>query len=312
LLTDTMGLIFDIKRFAVHDGPGIRTTVFFKGCPLDCWWCHNPESRDEAPERVTHAARCLRCGACVEACRHHALAMGEGGPVLDRARCTLDGACAHACPAEAVETIGRTWSVDELMAELRRDVIFFDQSGGGVTFSGGEPLMQPEFLQAMLERCRTESIRTAVDTSGYAPPDVFDATAQRTDLLLFDLKHPVESQHTIYTGVSNRLILENLRTAASMRQNRGRPDLLIRTPVVPTVNDSDEAIRQLGEIVAGLPGSPPLDLLPYETLGVDKHARVGRTYRLPDVDPPDEARIDAIVRMLRKADIEVTVRGEPR
>jgi pyruvate formate lyase activating enzyme len=181
------GCVFDIKKYAIHDGPGIRTTVFFKGCPLQCQWCHNPESWRESSELGFRRGRCIRCGQCVEVCKEQAILLTEDGPVTNVDKCKLCGECADACATGAREIIGQEMTVSQVMGEVEKDIIFYDQSDGGVTFSGGEPLMQPDFLLAILNQCRAHGIHTAVDTTCYAEPEVVQKIAEKTDLFLCDL-----------------------------------------------------------------------------------------------------------------------------
>ncbi|MBC7222650.1 glycyl-radical enzyme activating protein, partial [Candidatus Bipolaricaulota bacterium] len=212
------GIIFDIQRFSVHDGPGIRTTVFLKGCPLRCRWCHNPEGISPHPELMFFDYKCLGCCTCARVCPQKAIifpeAWGENGkslPQLAREKCTGCGLCAEACPSGAWRLVGQRITVEELVSVLERDLLLYDRSAGGVTFSGGEPLFQPEFLLAALKACKDLGIHTAVDTSGFAPAPLFERIASFVDLFLFDLKPMDEEEHRRYTGASNRPIHENLR-----------------------------------------------------------------------------------------------------
>jgi len=202
------GTIFDIKKYAIHDGPGIRTTVFFKGCPLRCRWCHNPEGQSSKPEMFVRPSRCLKeCSECLSVCEREAISRTEISPVIDRERCNSCGKCAEVCPAEAIEVVGRQMSVQEVMAEVEKDMIFHDESGGGVTFSGGEPLLQPVFLSTLLEKSKEKDIHTTVDTSGYASFEIMEEIAKNVDLFLYDLKIMDEKKHKEYTGKSNKVIL---------------------------------------------------------------------------------------------------------
>jgi len=300
------GMIFDIKRFAIHDGPGIRTTVFLKGCPLRCASCHNPEGRASGPEIILRGALCIRCGACTRACPRGALSAGVGPPRLDRSRCDACGACAEVCVADGIERVGREATVAEVLAEVERDIVVYDESGGGVTFSGGEPLAQPAFLEALLLACRARGIRTAVDTCGYAPRETIARACDLADLILYDIKMMDGEGHRALTGVPNREILENLRWLAA----RGRP-VVVRVPLVPGVNDGDGEVRLLGEFVASLPGRPPIDILPYHRSGAAKYERLGRVYALPDASPPAAARVSEMARLLADFGLDVTIRGNP-
>jgi pyruvate formate lyase activating enzyme len=300
-----MGMILDIKKFALHDGPGIRTTVFFKGCPLDCWWCHNPESRESGPEPVFRNGRCIRCGRCVEACREGAITMTEDGPAVNDGRCRLGFACAEACPTEARQIIGREMSAAEVMKEITSDVVFFDESGGGVTMSGGEPLMQPEFLGRLLRACRTAEIHTALDTTGHAPPEVIGAVADDVDLFLYDLKLMDDAGHRKYCGAPNDLILENLRRLSS----EGR-EIIVRVPLVPGITDGEANLEAIASFLASLPAHHPIDILPYQRLGLDKYDMMKRSCPLRDLQPPAEEAVEAAVRLLAHSGGRIMVRGE--
>src|ERR1022692_4220049 len=242
----TTGRVFHIERFAVHDGPGIRVAVFFKGCPLRCLWCHSPESQSAASDLLFKADRCIRCGYCVPACAAHAIAATDAGGaaafVTERDRCDACGHCADACPSGARSVAGRTLTVAELIGEVMQDRVFFDRSGGGVTFSGGEPLMQPVFLAAAIAACRANGVHTAVETSGYGSKAAIDAAA-RADLVLFDLKLCDDSRHRRATGVSNRVILDNFARLASRH-----PAVRVRVPLVPGINDDAANLDAIGAL----------------------------------------------------------------
>jgi pyruvate formate lyase activating enzyme len=284
------GVVFKIQRYSLQDGPGIHTTVFLKGCPLDCWWCHNPESHSPEPEITIVESRCIRCGECGERCPNKL-----AGP------CTRCGACVDACPADARQMIGRTMTTRDLLAEVRKDRIFYDESGGGVTLSGGEPLMQPEFLQSVLRACRDDGIHTAIDTCGYAPQEQLLAAAALADLVLYDLKMMSDAGHVRFTGVSNTRILDNL-VALGERHHR----IWVRVPVIPGVNDSGEELERMARFAAGVPGVRRLCLLPYHELGSQKSRRLGRPYRMDGTAVPGPERLEAMAKLFREAGLEVT------
>jgi len=280
------GTIFDLKRYAINDGPGIRTAVFMKGCPLDCWWCHNPEGRLPRPQLMVRLNRCRQCGDCLEACPQGAIRL-DNKVYTDPALCQGCGMCALACVHGARELVGRTVTVPELLREIERDVVFFDQSGGGVTLTGGEPLMQEQFATELLQACRTHGIHTAVDTSGYASWKVVAEVAQYTDLFLYDLKHMDDALHKKYTGVSNRPILRNLR-----RLVEGGAKVIVRIPLIPEVNDNEENLRLTAQFLAGLPKLIGVEVLPYHDIAQAKYSALELEYRLPDLASPTAERVE--------------------
>jgi pyruvate formate lyase activating enzyme len=285
------GLVFQIERFAVHDGPGIRVAVFLKGCPLRCWWCHSPESQRATPELLLKTDRCIVCGSCVPACTHDAIAAVDDGYTTSRHRCAACGDCTDLCPTGARTIVGREMTVPELMAEIDKDRVFVEQSGGGVTFSGGEPLMQPAFLAEALAACRAAGLHVAVETSGYAPWSAMQVVLG-ADLLFFDLKAADDDVHHRVTGVSNRRILDNFR-----RLSREHPAVRPRIPLIPGINDDGADLDALGRIVAAA-GLHEVDLLPYHTAGEAKYGRLGRPYPLGHVAPPSaDALAHARVRL---------------
>ncbi|HML03424.1 MAG TPA: glycyl-radical enzyme activating protein [Candidatus Bathyarchaeia archaeon] len=271
------GVVFNVERYAIQDGPGIRTTVFFKGCPLRCWWCHNPEGQKKGFELVFRPSRCIECGKCLKSCTRQALAYVSKQLVIDRKRCTVCGACVCKCPSEALSIAGKRTSVEEVMKIIEKDMPFYDESRGGVTFSGGEPLMQPDFLEALLEECVKKGINTALDTSGYASSHVVDRFCRKIDLFLFDVKIMGDLRHRKYTGVSNRRILENLQR---MVKNGGRVEVSL--PIIPGINDDEENIEKTGEFLASLRKIESVSLLPYHRMGVDKYKSLGKPYKLAE------------------------------
>ncbi len=260
------GCIFDIKQFAIHDGDGVRTTVFFKGCPLRCAWCHNPEGLSPSPELYVQRAGCLACGLCQQPCTH--------------ADCKPFGRCLHVCPKNLVRPAGREYGVEELATKLRRQKLFFESSGGGITLSGGEPLLQADFCAALLKELNGE-LNVALETSGYADEADFLRVAERCDFVMMDLKLMDEKAHRRYTGVSNARILHNAR----LLMERGIPHLF-RTPLIPAITDTEENLRAIADFI----GDEPIELLPYNELAGAKYASVGRTY--PDwIDPKNASPV---------------------
>lgn len=298
------GIVFDVKKFSIHDGPGIRTTVFFKGCPLNCWWCHNPESQSPEPELVIRPTRCIECEACLEACEQGAISRDSDGVTTDIEKCTLCGACVEVCYAEAREIVGREMTVAQVMAEIERDVPFYDESGGGVTFSGGEPLFQPDFLFALLQACREQEIHTALDTCGFAPWETLDRIRKTVDLFLYDLKLMDDARHRTFTGASNEPIIRNLRALSQ----RGH-DIILRVPVIPGVNDDEEDVHQIGQFAASLPDLRQVDLLPYHHTAAQKYERLHKAYRLPETRPPSDGRMSEIARIMQGLGLQVNIGG---
>jgi pyruvate formate lyase activating enzyme len=297
------GSIFDIRRYTLHDGPGIRTTVFLKGCPLSCWWCHNPESRSSTAQVMVRENLCVRCGECAAACMHGAVTLQDDGPHTDAELCELCGACVAACAAGARELVGRTVTPAEVLAELQTDIPFFDESGGGVTFSGGEPLQQPEFLAQLLTGCKVLELHTAVDTSGYAPWQVLQGLLDRVDLFLYDLKCIDDQRHQHYTGVSNGVILHNLA-----RLQAAGADVIVRIPIIPGLNDDESEISAAGQFCARL-GIRRVDLLPYHASAGAKYRRLGIPYALEQVAAPADEHMQALSETLKALGLDARVGG---
>jgi len=285
----------DIKRFAVHDGPGIRTTLFLQGCPLRCPWCHNPETYEAKPRLAYTAHRCLHCGECVAACPQGCHTMAEGRHGFDRTRCVGCGRCAEACLGSALRLYGRPITVDEAVARLLEDRAFYAATGGGVTLSGGEPLLQAEFCRAVLARLRAEGIDTAVDTCGHVPRRAFERVLPYVSRFLYDLKAADNAVHERLTGAGNRLILENLRTLAEA----GKP-VEVRLILIPDHNLSEADIRLAGERLRGLRTLTAVKLLAYQSLARSKFAALGLPDTMPRVPSPDDAALRRVAGQLRK------------
>lgn len=301
----TTGTIFDIKKFAIHDGPGLRTTVFFKGCPLACWACHNPEGKEKRKDLFVRAERCTLCGDCLEVCEPGSISLDGDKLQLDRSTCTSCGLCIETCLPGALVLAGREVSVREVMREIERDVVFYDQSGGGVTFSGGEPLSQPDFLLELMRACKEKDISVVVDTSGFAPPELVESVAELADLFLFDLKLVDGQRHQDFTGSSNEGILENLAWLSA-----NGPPVVIRVPLFSGINDDEENIGALGKFVAALPSPHIIDILPYHNTGIDKYRQLDHAYKMGDALPPSDAETGAVVRSLKEFGLTVLVRGD--
>jgi pyruvate formate lyase activating enzyme len=299
----TTGTVFNIQKYSIHDGPGIRTTIFLKGCPLNCWWCQNPESQLSGQEMIFWRDRCVGCGACSKICPSDAIQIENGMMITEKEKCILCGKCIEKCPALAREIIGKKFTIEEVIKEIEKDMVFYEESGGGVTFSGGEPLGQSEFLEGLLNGCREKKIHTAVDTSGYISWEILNKISLKVDLFLYDLKIMDSEKHKKYTGVSNEIILENLKKLSSIHNN-----IFIRFPVIPGVNDDSQNIRETGEFLSSLKVAQ-VNLLPYHYIGRDKYRRLGRTYHLAATQTPSEEKLSEVSVILKKFNLNVKLRG---
>lgn len=280
------GTVFDIQKCSVHDGPGIRTTVFLKGCPLDCLWCHNPESKFPKPQLMLYTAKCIGCGECVLACPDglHAFS-ADGTHLIDRKHCLRCGKCETVCTG-ALHLCGRKMSVDEVMTEVLKDKLFYDNSGGGITLSGGEPLMQAEFALALLTEAKRHELHTAIETSGFAKWETLKAFAEVVDLFLWDVKETDSEQHKTFTGVGNELILDNLE-----RLNALGAKVILRCPIIPGCNDREEHLANIGRLAERLSCVDHIDVEPYHPLGKGKASALGRQYPLETLASPTEETI---------------------
>ncbi len=293
--------IFAIKRYAIHDGPNIRTTVFLKGCPLSCWWCHNPEGMSRSIDIVSITDRCVGCGYCADQCPEKSLTISAQGITRDNSKCSGCSNCIEVCPALVHEATGWVATTASVMAEIIKDLPFYDQSGGGVTFSGGEPIMQPEFLIDLLKECGKLDIHRAVDTSAYAKTETILKVARHADIFLIDLKLMDSDRHKLYTGVGNELIHANI-TALAKAGHRIR----IRLPLIPGVNDDDENIIHTGSFMVGLPNVTEIDILPYHQTAVAKYKKLSITYPCASFPAVTEEKVQHVRAILEQ--IGLTVR----
>ncbi|MCL6477683.1 MAG: glycyl-radical enzyme activating protein [Peptococcaceae bacterium] len=296
-------VVFNIQKFCVHDGPGIRTTVFFKGCPLSCLWCHNPEGRSFKREMLINLEKCSGCGQCRQICARGAVSMTASGPVQDESRCVLCEKCVDYCLNSAREVAGREYTVEELMVEIEKDRPFYDQSGGGVTFSGGEALWQIDFLADLAGACKNRGIPVAVDTCGYAPFTSFERILDYVDVFLYDIKLMDPDLHAKYTGKDNRLILENLGKLAGKGAN-----INLRLPLIEGINAGDGNIASIIDFIRGMNISR-VNLLPYHDLGRAKYARLAGEYRPGPLSAPPGERMEEIKRLFEANNYKVKIGG---
>jgi pyruvate formate lyase activating enzyme len=291
------GIVFNIQRYSLHDGPGIRTIVFLKGCPLDCQWCSNPESKSAKKQIVLKPDGCLSCGKCYEVCPSGARADSNF------TGCTFCGECAKICPMEALEIIGREMTVDEVLEEVEKDRSFFHSSGGGVTLSGGEPLVQHKFAYELIRALKKMHLHTAIETTGYAPFENAEKVLGSVDLILYDLKHMDDEKHKKYTGVSNALILENARRIAKTKKD----DMIFRMPLIGGVNADRENLERLADFAEEL-GVLEVHLLPYHKYGEGKYKKLGVEYIFEGYTP-DDAEIEEDIRLLEARGIRAKKGG---
>jgi pyruvate formate lyase activating enzyme len=300
LLEEVKGIVFDVQRYSLHDGPGLRTSVFLKGCPLHCKWCSNPESQRFGPELLLFSANCLLCGTCVEVCAVGARTVVGEELVWDRRFCTSCGACVNVCPLRAMTQSGHRQKAGEVIEQVLRDVAFY-QDGGGLTLSGGEPLAQPAFAEALLRLAKAENLNTALETTGHAPWEVLERLLPYVDLWLYDVKHLDSEAHREHTGLGNELILSNLRRLASLQA-----PIALRLPLIPGFNMAEDNLRRTAILAMELGGAVcSIDLLPYHGLARAKYAALGRTYLWGDHDPPTAEDVDAVAAIFYSHGLDV-------
>lgn len=302
-----MALVFDIKRYAINDGPGIRITIFMKGCPLSCVWCHNPEGISIHKEKLYTKKKCIGCQSCVEVCPEHALTLTKEGIVSNDDLCVLCGKCVDACPTLALEMSGTAYSADYLMDEILKETAFMDRSAGGVTFCGGEPLMHPDMLLELLRRCGEEDIHRVVDTTLYARPEIVTEVMHNCEMFLVDLKQMDSEKHRRFCGTPNERILSNLK----MISEEGA-DFFIRIPLIEGVNADEENIRRSAEFLASISWKrKEVNLLPYHDIGKNKHEKLHTIYNrenIPMATPSEEVQ-QRTIAIFAEYGIRATIGG---
>ncbi len=300
-----MSLIFDVKRYAINDGPGIRITIFLKGCPLSCVWCHNPESIEKRVEKLFTSSKCIGCKACVENCENHACTLTKEGILTDTNACLLCGKCAEVCPTGATQMSGTKYPIEEIMSIIKKETLVMDQSEGGVTFSGGEPLFHHELLVKLLDECGKEEIHRCVDTTGFTSAKKLLEVASRCEHFLYDLKVMDDEKHKQYTGVSNTQILSNLQLLASTDVN-----INIRIPLIKGVNDDDENIHQTALFINTLHKKPLMvNILPYHSIAQKKYEKLGRIEKFIKMEEPDVACQKRVISLFESHGVKAMIGG---
>jgi pyruvate formate lyase activating enzyme len=294
------GLVFNIQKFSIHDGPGIRTTVFMKGCSLACKWCSNPESMNRNQEIMTYDVRCIGCKKCVEACPVGAIVFTEKGREINWDKCDNCLKCARVCPSKAIECVGAYMTVDEVVKKVEDDRTFYDNSNGGMTVSGGEALIQSKFIGDLLKKCRGKGIHTALDTSGSAPWQDIESVLEHVDLVLMDIKHMDAGMHKKGTGIGNEIILENAEKIAA------RVRTWIRIPLIPDYNDSESNIKKVAEFASDI-GAEKISVLSYHELGSSKYPKLGRTYTMEGTTPPKEEAVEMVGKIIESYGLKVEI-----
>ncbi len=298
-------LIFDVKRYAINDGPGIRITIFLKGCSLNCKWCHNPESIPRQQQKMYSSDKCIGSSECIKHCPNDALTLTPQGIITNADLCAMCGKCAEVCPTKAMEMTGELMTVDQVMTQIKKETILMDNSEGGVTFSGGEPLMHHEFLIEMLDACGKEGIHRCIDTTGFANTKTLLEVAEKSEHFLYDLKMMDSDKHKEWTGVPNEKILENLKLLAATGMS-----INIRIPLIKGVNDDYKNIHESAKFIVALEGKKPIvNILPFHNIAEKKYEKLGQHYERGIMDEPDIARQDEIIEMFKSYGLNAIIGG---
>lgn len=286
------GTVFDIQRMSVHDGPGIRTTVFLKGCPLRCLWCHNPESHKRIPELAFYESQCIGCGECIQICKNHEIVDGEHR--INREKCISCGTCAESCTG-ALKILGKIYDVESVMKEVRKDLRFYENSGGGLTVSGGEPLMQADFVAALLKKAKEEGMHTCLETTGYVKQEVLLATVPYVDLYLYDYKETDSERHRKFTGGGNERIFENLFALDKIGAS-----IILRCPIIPGLNDREEHLTGIAETANRLKNIRMVHIEPYNSFGEGKSESIGKEYSLKGLKMPEDDTVERWIAFVQE------------
>jgi len=300
---DTKGIVFDIQKFSVHDGPGVRTIVFLKGCPLSCRWCCNPESQDNEPQVMFIAQNCNGCKRCFNVCSTGAIDFTLPSRI-NHNKCDNCGKCVDVCNSEALNMAGTVRTVEEILIELSKDTIMYRRSGGGITLSGGEVLAQIDFAEELLKGCKSKGWHTAIETSGFASISILERILPHLDLVMLDIKHMDSKKHKEYVGQNNEIILENARIIAKS----GKP-LVIRIPILTGFNDDEKNIKATANFVNSLEKVKEVHLLPYHRLGQNKYDYLGRKYKMTELKPPLKKDMDYLKKVLESEDLICKIGG---
>lgn len=299
--THKNGLVFNIQKCSLHDGPGIRTLVFMKGCQLRCLWCANPESQKNSPEIAFDENRCIgykECGLCIETCLANAIKKLKTGKVMiDRKKCISCGKCADKCPSRAIILMGKFMSINDILKVVEGDDNFYWRSGGGITVGGGDPVYQADFTQQLLRKCQESGIDTAIETAGYANFIDLKKISQHANLIFYDIKHIDPVKHKRFTGVTNELILDNIKRLSNTFP---QTPIIVRTPIVPGFNDSDEVIESIINFLSGMKNLMNYELLPYHGFGEPKYRKLGRNYALEGLQPPSKEHMVELKKIAYK------------